>query len=253
MSKDEREKLILKIKRLVAVANSKGATEEEAATFAEKAQVMLAEYNLSMSDVEQQVDVDDTDVSIVINADLTTNSYPWRRPLASAVAEMYFCKYFYTTRHYPSAHDQHSFLGTAQNVLVAKMMFKYLIDTVDRLAKEGALLQPAQERSPYRTSFRAECVRRLIIRIGDRIEQAKRGEVKSEETGRNLPALLNLYEKSNTQLTAYMKQQFPRMRHTTSRLNSGLHSKGYEDGRAAGNKIGLDQQVGGNKPKGLLR
>jgi len=243
-----RDRLILRAKALMEHSRS-NANENEAATAAEKLQALLLEHEITMAEVEDKGD--DEDLSIVIDKSSVTQSYPWRRPLAKMVAEMYMCDYFYTTRRFLGStvkHDEHSFVGAKHRVELAKNMFQYLIDTVDRLAKEGALTVSPSERSPYRTAFRAGAVLRLCRRISQRIEAAKQGNVESvSKPGTNLPAVLDLYEKTKTQLTAYMQKEFPELKTKSSKLAAELHGRGAMDGRAAGDRIGLDQQIGGGK------
>jgi len=239
---DSKDKLIAKIKKLMALTSS--PNEHEAALAAEKMQAILAEHNLSMTDVKAAKEGFD---GIKTDGDLRTNSFPWRRSLANAVAQMYFCKYFFVTHRKPggnarSGHDSHHFVGASHNIEVAKMMFGYLNETVDRLAREGAKAHP-ENRSGYITSFTNACAGRLVTRIYDRIEAAKRGEVKNE-AGKSM-ALVVLYTETEKQLQAYLDDRHGPMKSRPSRARL-TNMAGTLDGRAAGDKIGLDQQVANN-------
>lgn len=249
---DKRQKMIEKIRKLLALAQS--ANEHEAALAAERAQAMLAEYNIALSEVATE-EKDAEDENIVIEVGGMTSSYPWRRPLASAVAKMYFCEYFFQTiRSRSGSTDQHSFVGAAHNVSVACMMFKYLDETIDRLAKQGALSVPANQRSPFRTAFRAACSLRVQQRIMQRIADAKAGKVQATEGGKNLPALLNLYESWDARNKAHINDKVGPLRTRVSKLRTSLHVGGASAGREAGDRVGLDPQVGkGAKVAGVLR
>ena len=253
MNDSERNRMIEKIKRLVALSQS--PNEHEAALAADKAQELLALYNLSMSDL----DTESKDEEFMTDEDLETDSLPWRRHLATMVAKMYFCSYFYTFVKRPSLtrscgyvrYDKHSFVGARHNIEVAKMMFKYLIDTIDRLADEGSSKVTPGERSPYRTSFRHACALRLCTRIHKRIEAAKAGTAKTE-TGTNLPALASLYDRTSKALEEYNQKKHPALKSSKTKVTM-THSRGVIDGQAAGDKIGLDQQVSGKGSAHLLR
>jgi Protein of unknown function (DUF2786) len=248
-----KDKLVDKVRKLLALAGS--SNEHEAARAAEKAQAILAEYNLSMTDVKSTDEKED----LKIDKSIVTDSVPWRRRLGVAVAQMYFCKYFYTFKkeYIPSRpngyvrHDVHSFVGAEHNLVIAKLMFQYLNETIERLAKDGSMQYPTNERSSYRTSFKAACSLRVARRIHDRIEAAKKGQVKSETTGTNLPACLDLYEKTNRQLTQFIDQEVGKLKTAKSRVTL-THESAVRDGLAAGDKIGLDAQVTGKNSAHLL-
>jgi len=249
----ETEKVLAKVKKLLAL--SKSPNEAEALSAANKAQALLAEYNLSLSMVENIGEPEE----FIIDQGTKTDSLPWRRAIANAVAQMYFCKYYFQYLKVPTPtracgyirYDIHNFAGARHNIDVAKSMFEYLNGTVDRLAKEGAGKVPTHEKSAYITSFRGACANRLYARIMERIAEAKRGGVVKTESGSNLPALANLYESTSRQLTAFINKEVGGLR-SHKRTTSLNHGQGAMDGRDAGNRIGLDKQVGRSSAGHLL-
>jgi ElaB/YqjD/DUF883 family membrane-anchored ribosome-binding protein len=251
---DEQTKMLDKVRKLLALSRS--PNENEAASAAAKAHALLAEYNLSISDLDVTASADED--QFVLDRDMTTDSTPWRRRIAAAVAKLYFCKYFFQHYREPTInrttgyirHDIHSFVGARHNVDVAKLMFAYLSDTVARLANEGSKTVPTGERSRYVTSFKAACSMRLVQRIMERYEAAKRGEVKTE-SGSNLPALLNTYLTVQNQLDAFISKEVGRLGQSRSRATLS-HGKGMMDGRRHGDSIGLDPQVGAGRRSNLL-
>jgi hypothetical protein len=211
-----KERLIDKIRKLVALSAS--ANEHEAALAAEKAQALCAAYNLTMADLGS-ADTDRVSEMFVTDMDIKTDSVPWRRRIAHAVAQMYFCTYFVQFRKEATRkrqngyirYDCHTFVGAEHNITVAKLMFIYLAATTERWADEGSLAYPIKERSAYKTSFKMACALRLVSRIMLKIEEGKRGQLKSE-TGTKLPALLNLYESTQKRLQAHIEQEYGQMR-----------------------------------------
>ena len=247
------EKLIEKIRKLLALAES--PNEYEAQLAAEKAQALLAEHNLSMSQISDRRSEDEFEM----DGELMTLSRPWRRRMAGAVARMYFCKYFYEFVYQDAPnrscgyirYDKHCFVGARHNVEIAKIMFEYLESAVERMASEGARTVPSRERSRYVTSFRYGAVGRVTARIYERIEEAKRGGMIKTESGTTLPALASLYDRTQRELEKWVNihlGELSRSRSTTP----GTHGEGYRDGKAAGDKIGLDAQVQGGKMPGHL-
>lgn len=245
VDKEKLAKVMERIRKLLALAKS--SNEHEAARAADIAQAMLAEYNLN-----EEAVVGTATVDIVVDGDLTTDPYPWRRPLASQVAKLYFCKYFYTThKNVKPVYDQHSFVGQRHNIVVAKLMFEYLIAAIDRLAREGARGLPEKQRSPYRVSFRTACAGRLCHRIADRIEAAKEGGQIKTESGTTLPALLDLYEQADKAVSQFISDEIGELTTKTQKL-AKLDEQALLDGDAAGESISLDRQVGGQQSGGRI-
>jgi hypothetical protein len=249
---DNQEKILDKVKKLLALAGN-NPNENEAQQAANRAHALLAEYNLSLSDVESHSKFED---KFITDSDLMTESLPWRRPLAAMVAKMYFCSYVFAFQKKPTPdracgyirYDKHYFIGARHNVEVAKHMFSYLNDTIERLANEGSMGYPMRERTPFRTAFKAACAGRVCTRIQQRIDESKKGPTVTNSGGTNLPALANLYDQVSKKLDKYLDQQFPGHRTSKSRGRPS-HTEGTIAGRRAGDSIGLDQQVGRGQSK----
>lgn len=239
-----REKLIDKINKIMALAEN-NPSEEEAASAASKAQALLAEYNLTLGDLKEA----DAKTDISTDGDYVTTQTPWHLFLGPAVAKLYFCAYFF--RNLPQSRRQHCFVGTQANTAVARGMFAYLIGAVNRLARDGCKKLPPAEHSPYRTTFRVHATMRLQARLNERRQAAEQGKIKAievaddgttTETNRNLPALLSTYKAEEERVYAFMSKEYPIMKKSKAKLST-IHAQGMLDGRAAGDKIGLDPQV----------
>jgi hypothetical protein len=246
----ETEKALERVRKLLALAGN-NPNEHEAAAAAERAQAILAEHNLTIGDLRTE-DVDD---DFVEDNELTTSSHPWRRGLGTWVARMFFCEYLYNKT--PTHHrDRHWFVGRRHNVEVAKLFFTYLHLTVNRLSHEYALDREPKLRSACRTEFRRACTSRLCMRISNRIEAAKKGNIPRADGGGNLPALLNVYETAQKQIKAHIEKSFgdAAVKEKKGR-NVATKTKDYEAalaGYRAGDAIGLDAQLRTDKPSGLI-
>lgn len=237
------DKLIIKIKKLLALAQS--SNENEAALAMEKAQALLAEHNLSLDAVQDKEPAEE-----VVGPERALKRYParpWLRMLAGAVGQLYFCKAFFRSLK-PGSHkyDYHYFVGTAANAKVAALMFEYLAATVQRLELENAdRLFPhnKKQHSAFRNAFRLECVERLRERIMERIEAAKRGQIKTSGGSSNLPALASMYLITQEANTKYIEDVLGGLNvvKTEGRSQSEV---GRIYGRKAGDEISLDQQIG---------
>jgi len=243
---NDRERVIDKVRKLLALSNS--PNENEAIAAAEKAQAMILEHNLTNADIEATGDR-------LFAAQCQSDSLPWRRPIAMHLAKMYLCLYFVTfhKEDRPGSKidgykrwDIHNFFGPEQSVVVTKLMFKYLCEAVSRLAREGSQSVPEGERGSYQTSFKAACSVRICLRLRERMKLAERGQVKAV-SGRNLPALMNLQDETQSRLKSMLEKVAGAKMGTLPAKVSTNHGKGMIDGFDAGGTIGLDAQVEKNK------
>jgi hypothetical protein len=245
----ETEKALERVRKLLALAGN-NPNEHEAAAAAERAQAILAEHNLTVGDLR----TDDVDDEFVEDDELTTSSQPWRRPLGTMVARMFFCEYLYS--RLPQHRDRHWFVGQRHNVAVAKLFFTYLHLTVNRLSHQYALNREPKLRSACRTEFRRACTNRLCMRIHNRIEAAKKGNIPKPDGGGNLPALINVYDNAQKQIKAHIEKSFgeaankekPGRNVSTKTQDLEARIEGYR----AGDAIGLDAQIKSDKPTGLI-
>lgn len=242
---NDRAKVIDRIKKLLAMTGNAGASEAEAAFAAERAQEMIAEHNIA------QAELGATGADKIGMAyGLVTNSRPWRRTIAIPLAELYFCKYAFAYQRdwgKSSGKDTHIFCGTTDNTTVANMMFTYLCLTVDRLASKGLRSVPTHQRKGYKTSFKAACAYRLATRLYDKRKKSEEAPTVTQ-TGTTLPALASLYKRQLAKVEDYMADKTKPARKSSSKPTN---ARGYHDGRAAGDTIELDQQVGPSKRKAL--
>ena len=241
---NDKQKIIDKIQKLLAL--SKSPNEHEAALAAEKAQELLATYNIDVSEVEAE----EAKTSVIKDAVMSKRK-AWQRIVRASTARMYFCEYYYSKyqvrepKHKRgfATYDLHFYVGEPHNIAVAKMMSEYLIATVWRLAREEAKSHPRRERRRYRNSFVIACTYRLRARILERIRESSQTGVTTHE-GRNLPALSSLYDQARHQNQDFINAHVGEIRSSGSRIR-GSHFAGHSDGQEAGETINLNKQIGG--------
>lgn len=240
INNEQLEKVLDKVRKLLALSQS--ANEHEAALAAEKAQALLAEYNLSLKDVEAKEQHSEYTQDAVDTGHIT-----WIRITMAGCAELYFCGYYFMKWRVPgtkgSMKDRHYFVGEKHNIIVAELMGAYLVSTIRRLSLEGSKTQFIDQSDifKYRQSFCLACASRLRARIAERIQKSKQGGVQVE--GRNLPALLSLYDQAQQRSLEFLEQQGIKLRNVPTK-SWYSHNKGASDGRAAADTISLDSQVG---------
>ncbi len=254
---DNRQTIIDRIRKLLALATS--PNEHEALAAAEMAQALLAKYNLEMSDIGG---VDDPTIH---DNDMLTDRASWVKALLSEVAKLYMCGYFSTS--YPAwwikqnnlgagnkkllagghAHIylKHSFVGTQANVIVAKAIGIYLIDTMQQLCAADVLNYPKEERLKARYAFMKACTVRLCARLKER-RRATASNASATGTT-NLPALMPLYLQAQQRYEEWKEASSIKFKRGTKMPTIVDHAGGAAAGWKAGDKIGLNQQVAGGK------
>lgn len=133
------KKLIDKIKKLLALAESSNENEAQLAML--KAQELIVKHKLTMKDIESE------EVAINVEKKITDFTYTsktkWKCLLAMTIANNFGC-YCYTniSREYDERkHDfgkinRISFIGTDEDVNVCLLVFEYALNTITTRIKE---------------------------------------------------------------------------------------------------------------------
>lgn len=174
-------KVAILVNKLLALAKDSGATEAEASLAAEKAQALMTEHNLSMANIEAAGGQSGDDGKRIKDGVVNRSPYKWQRTLMSALAELNFCycREEYKYHRHTKSFDGYQLIGRAANVASVRVMFEYLLSTIDRLAK-AEILFPDQYFTRYAHSFKEGCADRII----DRLKERRAEEVTAAE--RNL-------------------------------------------------------------------
>lgn len=117
------EKIIAKIKKVLELSNN-NPSQEEAQAAALKAQKLMAEYHISMNEVEAVEDIDSiTEKSVSVG-----NGSKWKYALSQIVAKNFRCKHFYYGK------NTVVFYGYEVDAEIAAETFKFLFQTGNKAA-----------------------------------------------------------------------------------------------------------------------
>ncbi|WP_099066526.1 DUF2786 domain-containing protein [Nostoc linckia] len=229
------EKIGDKIKKLLALSQS--PNEAEAAEAMSKAQELLTRYQLSMADLEDN-SPEEVEQQVI---EETGRSVSWKEILLNAVADANYCMPFIRR----GATVKQMMLGRPSNISSAKIQLEYLVGAVDRLAS----LEDGDR--AYKNSFRLGCASRISTRISELVEKQKSEGIAASGESKPISAIVvrSLYEKLEAELDAYAKANL-KIKNRTSRPSCRSY-EGYFSGMAAGDKVSLNKQVGGEKQKYL--
>lgn len=220
----EREKIIDRVRKLLAKSNGT-ENEAEAAVFAAKAHSMMTEHALSQDEIEAG---DDSAPGIVKHRfSVGRKTYPTIRTLSEAVTRYYLCRCYFV--RYGRNMD-YVFVGRESRVMVAEMMFRYLVKTTYRLARPYFDVDCATG-----DSFVRGCMTSLSARLFDMTARAKKPGQPGDKSG--LPALYDQAEEE-------IRSIFEGMKTISAPVNGGA---AFYSGAQAGNSVSLNEQVGADK------
>ena len=131
-SKDERAKILERIKKLMALADNKGATEAEAMAAALAAQKLIAEYDVEDWELHSK------DAEPMVEEQSDTVSRRWRWHLAGVIAPAFRCRSFEnnTWNEETRRRDKRmGFFGYKTDARAAALTFNMLYRIGNRLAR----------------------------------------------------------------------------------------------------------------------
>ena len=274
---DKQREAIERIRKVIALATNKGATEGEADNASSTVIRLLATHNLTMEDIAAS-----DKGAIQTDGETVTAGDDWRCFLAASTARLYFCEYHaeqvfpdldnatlgMTTDYLLGLIDpkmRHCFSGREHNVVVAKEMFVYFVNTVETLGRKArqergsrthalddiiAQDRDKKEGRKFENAFRFGCAKRLASRIDQKWFDLTRSPQTALLAGNKLPAL---YMQNDQELKDYMKEKFGNELQIRETNNIPANMEGLVMGFMAGKTIGLEEQLKQEKPKGKLR
>lgn len=240
-----------KIKKLWTKATDRGVTENEAAVFTQKVHELLARYNLDLSAVEGH----EEERGCIEGVGFETGSLShWQSALALKVGHLCLSECFIASGWNTSRNVSTKrlvFVGTKGNVAMAKALLSYLLEAIPRIRKEEQKKQGIKGNLRWVYSFDAGCANRLLVRIGDILEERTAGK-SSTLSQQESTALVVVAGQELSKARAAMMAAHPTL--YSWRAQSALSSSaGYAAGYRAGDRIVLDQQPGQRAQKAELR
>lgn len=235
--KNPEDKIIKRIRNLLAMGERSEGNENEAAIAMERAYKLMAKHNIDRSEVS-----DDDDVEEVNGNNFTRKrGGPWARNICHGIAKLYFCEYYF--RGGKQRTDTHYFVGTEANVAIAQMVSNFIMDMIDGEAKRTAVGTTFETKTQYLNSFRNTASKKIYQRCMELITEAKTGTMMDESTGTNFPVLASVYDQHKNNAQDWIAENVGKLRSKAVRSRS-TSSAGSAGGLAAGNKVNLRPSIG---------
>ena len=243
---EEKESVLKRIQKLLKMSTENGASENEAMLAADKAQKLLQEHNLSISDLKDEDQVEPMD-----SEDVEVDRDLWKGYIRNATAKLYFCKTYTTMKldkHYKRV-KVITFVGRKSNRMVATEMCKYFINTVERLADEEFREVPGSRAAINKMAhaFKQGAASKLSSRLNDRYN-----EIAPEYIPQGNPdGLPVLYKNEQMAITKWLEQKGIRLRSAKSSM-SIRDRVAYSRGSEKGNGIGINTQINARTKSRML-
>lgn len=215
----EKDVILEKLKKLLALAE-RGGTEAEAENAMAKAQALLAQYNLSMADV----DAHDAD-PVMENVFETGEKNSWKDTIVGAAARLCFCDAIKSSQRRSIL-----IIGTATDAMAAKCLATYLIQTGEKMSK-----QAVGDRS-FKIAWKVGYAQRISTRCFEMVRAAKANQLKDETTGTDL-ILHPVFNKTDKANRDFIDSNYKvRLSNRSFRVRNG---DGYNSGSDAGGSVSL--------------
>lgn len=237
-----KDKVLGRVKKMLNLAEDRGASEGERDNALRMAHATLAKYNLSMADANAtSLTPDETR----IQGKMELKEHPWMRTAANGVAKLFFCHLLVTS--WGKARYTYYFIGKESNVFTVQEMVKYVFKSIDAEARRSAKARGEPGGGQYWRSFCKGAAHQVYRRCEEiqRAAEAVSGQAASNGTSLVLASLYKTEKEANQALVTSL---FSKVKTQKSRERS-TNWAGYAAGKEYGNKIGLHNQVGSKNDK----
>jgi len=163
MSNTENDRIVGRIKKMLNLANDAAASEGERDNALRMAYATMAKHNIDMATAEGfnlngKPKADEKREQV----DAVYHGLHWTRTVSMAIAELFFCSYFYCKIGPSDARIKHSFVGRTANAVTASAMAEYIVESIRKEANKHSRNEYSPGRA--RRDFCKGAVERIIRR-----------------------------------------------------------------------------------------
>ena len=229
---DTQERILDKVKKLLALASSKN--EFEAALAMKKVQELYAQYNLDRAETSDRMQY----VHHVI-ANGKKRQTAWEQRIISILLEYFFVEIIIIQQFDSKTGEKNQafeMIGTRENVLMAEYVYYFLTNQVEYLLEQSS------------SNTRSE---KASFRLGLLEGFAEKLSTKSSATNPTVITKALQKFKSDPNLKNYLKEIYPRLRlrKHSSRI---IDPNAFQSGKHEGQKLVLNKPIENSKKSGLF-
>jgi hypothetical protein len=236
----EEDKIVSRIRKMMAIANDAAASEGERDNAMRMALKLLAKHNLSMKQIDASVAPEERGKTI-----MSDRNDPWARQVAGAIARLFFCKYYYVP-YTAQTRCEHNFIGLESNTVTAMEITKYVLASIR--AEAAKYVRETGIGTPR------DFCKGATLRIHARCE-ALRKEAEQESAAEATPGtalvLASVYQQEQAANDAFLEAMNVKLKSSKDKQRAA-GSSGFWAGHEYGGKVSLNRQVGGAKAAAML-
>lgn len=224
------ERIIDRIKKMLALANDLASSEGERDNALRMAYNTMAKYNIDMATVDARSKQEER-----VNLTSPSWSWMWARHVNKIVGELFFCKYYYSTK-INGTQCIHHFVGKESNAMTAAVMADFIVNSI---LKEGRSIYK-QNTAPGTRAFAMGAMHALYARV-EQIKQDRIDELHESAAPGTALVLANLYlteMQANEEFCADIEITV-----TKAKARAVTDTDAYYAGQAYGESINLSPQV----------
>lgn len=240
MADRDRDRILNRIKKMLALANDAGATEGERDNALRAAYATLAKHNIEMAEVEA-AGAKPEENRIIVKAEFFGR--PWARNCSSSIADMCFCIYLVTPGRTPRE-CVNWFIGRESNATSAAELAKYVTQSI---WSEGSKL--ARQRGAgnefirnFATAASYEVMRRCMELKAAALDATKQRE--QGHTPGTALVLASFYQQEKAANQAILNGMQTRTLKSKAKSTHNLEAQAH--GREYGKRVSLNRQVTGS-------
>lgn len=234
-----KEHVLSRIKKMLALANDAAASEGERDNALRMAHATLAKYNLSMAQVNATGSL--TEDRVV--GDFELREYAWMRSVAHAIGELFFCIMFYQKTQVK--HARYTFVGKDSNARTAVEMTRFILSSIDRESIRQARNIPGESpRGNYWRSFCKGAAARVYQRCQELIHAAQNQTAENATPGTAL-VLASVYQSERQANEIVLRDKLGIHLRTRTSRQQRPGFDGFMAGQAYGDRLQLNKQIRG--------
>lgn len=221
------EKIVNRIKKMMALANDPSASDGERENALRMSYNLLAKHNLEMSDVSGKPQGPQEARQRVQEE---FYGRPWAVSVVSAVADLFFCTYYF--RIVGKNQALHVVAGKGSNAQAALEVGKTLVRSI--YAEATRKMRARNETVTWRRSFATGA----MFKIRDRVAEMQKLEPGDISTGTEL-MLVDLRDSEKVANGLFLESLGVQLKEAPSRAKRAVSPEAYTQGREFGSKLSL--------------
>lgn len=226
------EKIINRIKKMMALANDKAASDGERENALRMSYALMARHNLEMSDVDGNP-VGPQEVRKGVGT--VFYGRPWALTICQSVARLFFCHYYRRVSSSDKRNEcTHVFTGKESNVEAAAEVARVLVESIRR--ESNSQMRARGENATWRRSFATGAAFKIQERVAELMSATASIEGTSSSTAL---VLVNLRQEENKANLAHIASTGVTLKTRSSRASRSVNDSAYGQGRQYGANLNL--------------